>query len=138
VSKSLSRDTRLLCEQRKFSFVVPLLVVIQEVCSAVKEVLSRALDVVDHRLCGCFAKQILFAVVEAPGTKPKRGQRGDLEFWGHPGGDLVKRISFANDAAEIILTHHERCDGSGYPQGLKGEEIPFGHGYSLSRTQWMP
>jgi len=50
-----------------------------------KEVLARALDVVDHRLCGCFAEQILFAVVETSGTKPKREQRGDLEFWGDPG-----------------------------------------------------
>jgi putative nucleotidyltransferase with HDIG domain len=42
------------------------------------------------------------------------------------GYDLVKRIPFLADAAEIILTHHERCDGSGYPRGLKGEEIPLG------------
>jgi len=33
--------------------------------------------------------------------------------------DLIKRIPFLADAAEIILTHHERCDGSGYPRGLK-------------------
>jgi HD-GYP domain-containing protein (c-di-GMP phosphodiesterase class II) len=42
------------------------------------------------------------------------------------GFDLVKGISFLSDAAEIILTHHERFDGSGYPRGLKGEEIPLG------------
>jgi putative nucleotidyltransferase with HDIG domain len=42
------------------------------------------------------------------------------------GYDLIKRIPFLADAAEIILTHHERCDGSGYPQGLKGVEIPLG------------
>jgi len=39
------------------------------------------------------------------------------------GFDLVKDIPFLSDAAEIVLTHHERCDGMGYPRGLKGEEI---------------
>lgn len=42
------------------------------------------------------------------------------------GYELVKRISFLADAAEIVLTHHERWDGSGYPRGLKGPEIPLG------------
>jgi len=42
------------------------------------------------------------------------------------GYDLVKRISFLADAREIILAHHERCDGSGYPRGLKASEIPIG------------
>lgn len=42
------------------------------------------------------------------------------------GYDLVKRIPFLADAAEIIIGHHERCDGSGYPRGLRGEQIPIG------------
>jgi response regulator RpfG family c-di-GMP phosphodiesterase len=42
------------------------------------------------------------------------------------GYDLVKNIAFLADAAEIVLTHHERYDGSGYPQGLKAEQIPIG------------
>ncbi len=42
------------------------------------------------------------------------------------GFDLVKRIPFLADAAEIILTHHERCDGSGYPQGLETMDVPLG------------
>jgi putative nucleotidyltransferase with HDIG domain len=41
------------------------------------------------------------------------------------GYDLVKRITFLADAAELILMHHERCDGSGYPYGLKGVDIPL-------------
>jgi HD-GYP domain-containing protein (c-di-GMP phosphodiesterase class II) len=41
------------------------------------------------------------------------------------GYDLVKRIRFLDGAAEIILHHHERWDGSGYPQGLKGPDIPL-------------
>jgi putative nucleotidyltransferase with HDIG domain len=42
------------------------------------------------------------------------------------GFELVKGIPFLTDAAEIILTHHERYDGSGYPRGLKAEEILLG------------
>ncbi|MCG8553248.1 MAG: HD domain-containing protein, partial [Desulfobacterales bacterium] len=33
--------------------------------------------------------------------------------------------SFLNIALEIAKGHHERWDGSGYPEGLKGEEIPL-------------
>ena len=42
------------------------------------------------------------------------------------GYDLVSRIAFLAPAAEIVLTHQERYDGTGYPQGLVGEEIPLG------------
>jgi len=43
----------------------------------------------------------------------------------HPtaGYELLKHIEFPWPVAEIVLQHHERLDGSGYPQGLKGEEI---------------
>ena len=37
--------------------------------------------------------------------------------------DILKAIEFPYPVAKIILQHHERLDGSGYPQGLKGEEI---------------
>src|SRR5260370_18312980 len=40
------------------------------------------------------------------------------------GYDLVKGIPFLAEASELILTHHERWDGSGYPRGLRGDEIP--------------
>jgi len=39
------------------------------------------------------------------------------------GFDLIADIAFLTDAAEIVLTHHERYDGSGYPHGTKGDEI---------------
>ena len=42
------------------------------------------------------------------------------------GFDLVKRIPFLADAAEIVLAHHERCDGSGYPRALKTADISIG------------
>jgi response regulator RpfG family c-di-GMP phosphodiesterase len=42
------------------------------------------------------------------------------------GFDLVKRIPFLAEAAGLILTHHERHDGSGYLRGLKAEQIQIG------------
>ena len=37
--------------------------------------------------------------------------------------DILKDIEFSCPVAQIVLQHHERMDGSGYPQGIKGEEI---------------
>ncbi len=46
----------------------------------------------------------------------------------HPeiGFHIIGHIGYFSGAAEIIRTHHEHFDGSGYPRGLKGEEIPHG------------
>jgi len=46
----------------------------------------------------------------------------------HPdlGASLLQRIPFLAGAREIVESHHEKFDGSGYPKGLKGEEIPIG------------
>ena len=43
----------------------------------------------------------------------------------HPqcGYDILKDIEFPWPVADVILQHHERMDGSGYPQGLKGDSI---------------
>ena len=42
------------------------------------------------------------------------------------GYQMVSKIPFLTEAAEIIYAHQERWDGTGYPRGLKGEEIPLG------------
>lgn len=42
------------------------------------------------------------------------------------GYQIIKKIPFLAEAAEIVLSHQERFDGLGYPRGLKGEEIPIG------------
>jgi HD-GYP domain-containing protein (c-di-GMP phosphodiesterase class II) len=39
---------------------------------------------------------------------------------------MINGIAFLKEAAEIVLTHQESYDGSGYPQGLSGEQIPLG------------
>jgi putative nucleotidyltransferase with HDIG domain len=42
------------------------------------------------------------------------------------GYNMLIRIPFLRDAAEIVLAHQEFFDGSGYPRGLRGEQIPIG------------
>jgi putative nucleotidyltransferase with HDIG domain len=42
------------------------------------------------------------------------------------GYNMLTHIPFLRDAAEIVLAHHEFFDGTGYPRGLRGEEIPLG------------
>jgi len=46
----------------------------------------------------------------------------------HPelGASLISPIRFLEGAREIVLAHHEKFDGSGYPRGLVGESIPLG------------
>ena len=44
----------------------------------------------------------------------------------YKGYQIVKKIPFLADACDIIYSHQERYDGTGYPRGLKGKEIPLG------------
>jgi len=46
----------------------------------------------------------------------------------HPvvGAELLERVEFPYPVVPIVRAHHEKWDGSGYPDGLKGEEIPIG------------
>jgi PAS domain S-box-containing protein len=58
----------------------------------------------------------------------KPGQLSDIEYGlikMHPkiGYDVLKEMDFPWPLAQIVLQHHERLDGSGYPQGLSGEKI---------------
>jgi diguanylate cyclase (GGDEF)-like protein/putative nucleotidyltransferase with HDIG domain len=46
----------------------------------------------------------------------------------HPqvGAEIIAAVPFPYPVAPLILSHHERWDGKGYPQGLAGEDIPMG------------
>jgi HD-GYP domain-containing protein (c-di-GMP phosphodiesterase class II) len=58
----------------------------------------------------------------------KPGRLGQNEFelikvHAQAGHDVLQSIVFERPVAEMVLQHHERLDGSGYPRGLRGEEI---------------
>ena len=41
------------------------------------------------------------------------------------GYNILSKVNTFKDISQIVLYHHERWDGKGYPEGLKEEEIPF-------------
>src|SRR5206468_7127130 len=42
------------------------------------------------------------------------------------GYQMLRKIPFLAEAADIVYSHQEKYDGTGYPRGLKGEQIPLG------------
>jgi diguanylate cyclase (GGDEF)-like protein len=61
----------------------------------------------------------------------KSGPLDDDDWWivrRHPeeGARIIGHLGFLADAAPSIKHHHERWDGTGYPDGLRGDEIPLG------------
>lgn len=61
----------------------------------------------------------------------KPGRLSGIEFelvkqHSQAGYDILDRIDFPWPAAEMVLQHHERLDGSGYPNGLRGDDIGVG------------
>jgi HD-GYP domain-containing protein (c-di-GMP phosphodiesterase class II) len=62
-------------------------------------------------------------------SKPGPLTPGEWEVMhNHPsvGAKLLKEIPYMERAAELVLRHHERYDGTGYPDRLRGEAIPLG------------
>ena len=62
-------------------------------------------------------------------NKPGRLDEGEFKkIQAHPvlGYNILGKIEFLSPMLPAILYHHERPDGKGYPEGLKGDEIPIG------------
>ncbi|MBV8902299.1 MAG: diguanylate cyclase, partial [Acidobacteriia bacterium] len=69
------------------------------------------------------------AVPEQIISKPGRLTPDEFEKMKiHPivGAEILERINFPYPVVPIVRAHHEKYDGTGYPEGLKGEEIPVG------------
>jgi putative nucleotidyltransferase with HDIG domain len=65
------------------------------------------------------------AILRKPG-KLTPEETATMQEHCYKGYQIVKKIPFLADACDIIYSHQERYDGTGYPRGLKGKEIPLG------------
>jgi len=69
------------------------------------------------------------AIPDAILRKPSRLSEEEQEIMQQHallGYQMVRRIPFLHEAADIVYSHQERYDGSGYPRGLRGDQIPLG------------
>jgi putative nucleotidyltransferase with HDIG domain len=65
------------------------------------------------------------AILRKPGALTE-DEKAVMREHCYRGYQMLKKIPFLTEAAEIVYAHQECFDGSGYPRGLKGEEIPMG------------
>lgn len=102
--------------------------------SAIAEHIGRRMDLRGARLDALTAAGLLhdvgkIGVPDAILTKPSPLTPEEFDVVKrHPqtAVDIVTNMSFLADVNPLILHHHERYDGTGYPSGLKGDEIPIG------------
>ncbi|GEM_PF-1416799 len=97
----------------------------------ISEAIGKKMGFSEEEVMGIYVAGILHDVgkVSVPiEILVKPGALNELEMGFirmHPqaGYEILKGIAFPWPVAEVALQHHERLDGSGYPRGLKGEEI---------------
>jgi putative nucleotidyltransferase with HDIG domain len=95
--------------------------------------IARRLEWDDHRLFWFRVGALLHDVgkIDIPAAILNKPDRLTSEEWAlmrsHPeaGLELLRGIDFPEDVLPIVLSHHEKWDGTGYPHGLAGEAIPL-------------
>jgi putative nucleotidyltransferase with HDIG domain len=96
--------------------------------------IGKDLGLSEHELDALTAASLLhdigkLAVPESIISKPGKLTRAEFEKMKiHPvvGAEILERVEFPYPVVPIVRSHHEKWDGSGYPYGLRGEEIPIG------------
>jgi putative nucleotidyltransferase with HDIG domain len=96
--------------------------------------LARGAGIAPHQIPvvarGAFLHDIgKMAIPDAILLKPSKLQSDEQKVMREHcarGYQMLRKIPFLQEAAEIVYSHQEHYDGSGYPRGLKGEEIPLG------------
>lgn len=99
-------------------------------CLELARVLGCGAEEIRNIVRGSFLHDIgKIGIPDAILLKPARlsdSETAVMQTHAQIGYDLLSRIAFLEPAAQMVLTHQERYDGSGYPQRLRGDEIPLG------------
>ncbi len=103
----------------------------EENVTKISGLIGRRLHLEDHRLAGLelaamihdVGKIMVPAEILSKPTKLLKAEFDLIKMHPQTGADLIREIDFEWPIADMILQHHERIDGSGYPNGLKGDEI---------------
>jgi putative nucleotidyltransferase with HDIG domain len=100
-----------------------------ELCEAVARELRVSDELVNRfRIAGILHDLGKIAIPDSILLKPAKLTPEEYEIiktHAHEGAEILSEHELHKPVAEIILSHHEKWDGSGYPRGLKGEEIPL-------------
>jgi HD-GYP domain-containing protein (c-di-GMP phosphodiesterase class II) len=92
---------------------------------------ARRLSMSEHDIQGIYLAGIIHDVgkISIPAEiLSKPGKLSEIEFQlikthAQAGYDIIKGVEFPWPIAQLVLQHHERLDGSGYPQGLRGDAM---------------
>ena len=106
----------------------------QERVACLARAISQTLGLPEDEVSGIYYASLVHDIgkISIPGEiLSKPGKLSSAEFAlirVHPeaGYDIVRSIDFPWPVNDIVLQHHERLDGSGYPQGLTGDRISYG------------
>ncbi len=106
----------------------------QERGARLARAIAQTLGLPEDEVSGIYYASLVHDIgkISVPGEiLSKPGRLGDAEFAlirMHPeaGYDIVRSVDFPWPVKDIVLQHHERIDGSGYPAGLAGEAISYG------------
>jgi putative nucleotidyltransferase with HDIG domain len=100
----------------------------EELAREIKECDTRRISIIrDAGLLHDIGKiGVPMDILNKPGALTYDEFNGVMKNHSTLGANIVKNVPFLTDLYKLILHHHEHFDGSGYPSGLKGEEIPLG------------
>jgi len=103
---------------------------LQKTMDATIETMSKIIEVKDPYTAGHQQRvsQLATAIAKELNLSPDKIEVSDIEFslikeHSQIGYDILKAIDFSYPVAQIVLQHHEKIDGSGYPRGLKRDKI---------------